>query len=218
MRSIFLFLLLLLPLSACRPKPPEPLVKPGMYQGTQEDLHRLWTDILTACQKDDRNRVHDLMASFVMTRDELTALFGPEKAQAVWPRYQAMLVSLVNAGAVELVAHVYEKKYDDVAVNRVDTQPAAELADTDRNVQQALLAAGDKPRPIYTVRVKKKTETRGLRYDFFVYLNGYWRSGNLLGKYLPAAAPPSPAPPDASAPSPAPPPPAALTGQASEKR
>ena len=47
------------------------------------------------------------------------------------------------------------------------------------------------PTPIYTVRIKKKTEASGLRYDFFVYRNGFWRSGNQLGKYL---GPPPPLP------------------------
>jgi hypothetical protein len=195
---IFLLLLLLLPpllpLSGCRPqKSVEPLVKAGAYQSSPEELRRLWSDVLIACQRDERQRVHDLMASFVMTRPELETLLGPAQAQALWPRYLAMLGSLANAGAVELVAHVYEKKYDDIAVNRVDDLPAAEQVDSDRNVAQALAKAGA-TRPFYTVRVKRKTETRGLRYDFFVYINGYWRSGNLIGKFLPAVSTPAAAP------------------------
>lgn len=186
-----------LALTGCPKPPPEPLVKPGTYQDTPEDLHRLWSDILTACQKDDRNRVHDLMASFVMTQEELTRLIGPAQTQALWPRYQSMLGSLVNAGAVELVAHVYEKKYDDVAVVRMDSAAPADQTDSDRAVVQALL----QPVPLYTVRVKRKTEAKGLRYDFFVYQDGYWRSGNLIGKWLPPAPPlPGASPPDGGAP------------------
>jgi len=181
-------------LLSCKRPPPEPLVKPGMYQSSPEELSRLWHDILAACKADDRNRVHELMRSFVMTQPELTSLLGPMQGQALWARYQAMLGSLVNAGAVELVAHVYEKKYDDISVTRIDQLPLVEQADTDRAVLAALV---NKP-PIYTVRVKRKTEAKGLRYDFFVYLDGYWRSGNLLGKFLPPA--PAPASSAASAP------------------
>lgn len=154
-----------------------------MYGNTPEELDRLWHDILAACKADDRVRVHELMRSFIMTQAELTSLLGPTQGAALWARYQAMLGSLVNAGAVELVAHVFEKKYDDIAVTRIDQLPPAEQTDTDRAV---LLAMSSKP-PMYTVRVKRKTEAKGLRYDFFVYLNGYWRSGNLLGKFLPPA-------------------------------
>lgn len=186
--------------SACKkPGPPEPLIKPGQFPGTPEGLTALWTEILNACLKDDRQRVHDLMVPFIMTPAELTTLLGAERAQAMGPRYEAMLGSLVNMGAIELVAHVYEKKYDDIAVTRIDTLPAAELSDPDRNVLGALVTKV----PMYTVRVKKKTEAKGLRYDFFVYLNGMWRTGNLLGKYLPAVpAPPKPAEaaPDGGAP------------------
>lgn len=199
-------LLLLLPLFGCTPKKTvEPLVKAGTYQDSPEELKRLWSDILLACQKDDRPRVHDLMASFVMTKEEWTSLVGPVHGPALWQRYLAMLGSVVNAGAVELVAHVYEKKYDDIAVVRIDTQPAEGKVDTDRNVELAMLKAGAGPRPFYTVRVKRKTETRGLRYDFFIYINGYWRSGNLIGKFLPAA--PNPAAPQAVPGTPPAPPP-----------
>jgi hypothetical protein len=196
MRLILLFLLL--PLfglgSGCTKHTVEPLVKPGTYQDSPEELKRLWSDILLACQKDDRARVHELMASFVMTKEEFLTLVGKAQGEALWPRYLAMLGSVVNAGAVELVAHIYEKKYDDIAVHRIDVLPAAEKVDSDRNAELAMLKAGAGPRPFYTVRVKRKTETRGLRYDFFVYTNGYWRSGNLIGKFLPPAV--NPAPPE----------------------
>jgi hypothetical protein len=158
-----------------------------MYGNTPEELDRLWHDILAACKADDRVRVHELMRSFIMTQPELTSLLGPTQGVALWARYQAMLGSLANAGAVELVAHVFEKKYDDIAVTRIDQLPPAEQTDTDR----AVLVAMSSKLPMYTVRVKRKTEAKGLRYDFFVYLNGYWRSGNLLGKFLPAVSAPS---------------------------
>ena len=34
------------------------------------------------------------------------------------------------------------------------------------------------------MRVRKKSDTLGLRYDFFVYLDGRWRTGNQLGKLI----------------------------------
>lgn len=161
----------------------EPAVARGEYRDTPEELRRLWNEVLQACQRDDRPRVHALMASFIMTQDELGSLLGPPLAQRFWARYQAMMGSLAKAGAVELVAHVYEKKYDDIAVARIDSLPAEAQTATDRTVAQALV----QKTPFYTVRVKRHDEASGLRYDFFVYRNGYWRSGNLLGKYLGAA-------------------------------
>jgi hypothetical protein len=166
--------------SGCKPPAKVPLVKAGMYQNTPEDLARLWSAILLACQRDDRNQVHELMESLILTEPELRGLIGVPKATELWARYRAMMGSLVNAGAVELVAHVYEKKYDDVAVTRIDTVAAPELVDTDQAVKSALV----QPVPFYTVRVKRKSEAKGLRYDFFVYQNGFWRTGNLLGKFL----------------------------------
>jgi hypothetical protein len=173
--------LVLLSLLGCSSRHEGPLVHPGSYKENPEELRRLWLEILTACQKDDRNRLHELMASFVMTEAELSTLFGEAVAHRLWPRYQALLLPMVNIGATELVAHVYEYKYDDIAVSRVDTAPESDQSESDRNILRQLLG----PRPVYAVRVKRAKDKSGLRYDFFVYINGYWRSGGLLGKYLP---------------------------------
>ena len=67
-----------------------------------------------------------------------------------------------------------------MAVTRIDTVAAPGLVDTDQAIKSALV----QPVPFYTVRVKRKSEAKGLRYDFFVYQNGFWRTGNLLGKFL----------------------------------
>lgn len=62
--------------SGCKPPLKVPLVKAGMYQNTPEDLARLWSAILLACQRDDRNQVHELMESLIVTEPELR---GPHR-------------------------------------------------------------------------------------------------------------------------------------------
>ena len=89
-----------------------------------------------------------------MGREELAGLIGPERATALWPRYQALAGSMANIGAVELVATVYEKKYDDVVVTRVDQLPPAQQDPGDRDTLSAMVHK----LPLYTVRVKRKTE------------------------------------------------------------
>src|ERR1700712_2304874 len=66
--------------AGCRKPKEGPAVTPGMYGDTPEELHRLWTDILTACQTDDRGRVHDLLVSLILTPAELISLIGTAKA------------------------------------------------------------------------------------------------------------------------------------------
>lgn len=215
--GLLLGLLLLGPLSlpGCARSKPEPVdvAPPGRYGDGAAGLDAFFRDVLVAAQKDDRQRVHDLFASLMMSKAELARLFGAERAAALWARYEAVLGTMANIGAVELVASVYEKKLDDVSVVRVDQLPEAEQLPVDR----AVLAAMTQRVPLYTARVKKKAETRGLRYDFFVYLDGRWRTGNLLGKHLapevpatmPGAAPPPAGKAGGAAPATAPTPPAA---------
>ena len=166
-----------------------PVVKPGDYGDSPAELERLWRALLAASQRDDRQAVHALLSSMVLTREELAELIGPARAERMWPRYQALSNKLVGPAGVELCGYVYERKYDDIAVSRVDTLPPAELGEEDAAMMRSLKS----PVPIYAVRVKRKQESRGLHYGFFVYRNGRWRTGYLLGKYLPAVLETQPA-------------------------
>jgi hypothetical protein len=143
------------------------------YPDSPAGLKQLWSDILDAAHHDERERVHDLMATTFMSDAELTRLFGPATAPLV-PRYHQLMGTLVNRGAIELVANVFDRKYD--AVDIV----------TDEN-DAALQGALVEPHALWSVRVHKSTDTRGLRYDAFFYLDGKWRTANQLGKFVVAA-------------------------------
>jgi hypothetical protein len=148
-------------------------------------LTALFSDVLSATRKDDRERVHDLLASTRLSDAELDVVLG-EAAPRVRSRYHALMESLANRGAVELVAQVYERHYDAVEILEVDPH-APTASEGDRAAAQALKV----PLKLYAARLKRAGETRGLRYDLFFYLNGHWRTLNQLGKALAedAAAP-----------------------------
>jgi hypothetical protein len=167
MRRLLVALVLL---TGCSRHPSGHSFVPRQYPDGADGLKQLWSDILEAAQKDDRERVHDLMATTFMSDDELRRLLGA-KAEPLLPRYHQLMGTLVNRGAVELVAQVYEHKYDavDVVPDEGDTTVAAALVEK---------------HALWSARVRKATETRGLRYDCFLYLDGKWRTGNQLGKFI----------------------------------
>ena len=146
------------------------------YPDGPAGLTQLWTDILDAAKGDERERVHDLMATTFMSDAELTRLFG-DKTPPLVPRYHQLMGTLVNRGAVELVANVFDRKYD--AIDVISDENDAPLT-----------AALVEPHPLYSVRVHKASEPRGLRYDAFFYLDGKWRTANQLGKFVGPPAPP----------------------------
>jgi hypothetical protein len=148
------------------------------YPDGEAGLTALFSDVLEAARHDDRQRVHDLLASTILTDEELQSLFGADAAR-LRDRYHALMETLVNRGSVELVAQIYERKYDAIEAWRVDPS-AKEASDADRAVAHALR----RPLPVYAARIKRQGDTRGLRYDFFVYLEGHWRTGNQLGAAL----------------------------------
>ncbi|MSP63091.1 MAG: hypothetical protein EXR72_22690 [Myxococcales bacterium] len=165
------------------------------YPDGPEGLKKIWTDILTAGRRDERERVHTLMASFVMSDEDLTVLLGEEKGRYLLPRYLPMIATLVNIGSMELVAQIDEKKFDEIEVVAIDEQGS--------DIDRATLAALKVKTPVYSVRVLRKEKRDGfrLRYDFFVYRNGHWITGNQLAKkYLVAERPDAGAAKDGGAP------------------
>ena len=139
-------------------------------------LEALFTDVLNAAKTDDRDRVHDLFQSLKMSNDDLTALFGARSPSLQKP-YDEMMASLIHRGAVEIVAVIYEKKYDTVEVVPIDVaKPRAEDA--------PLVAAMVDHPPLYAVRFKRAGQPLGTRYDFMFYRGGKWRTGNQLGRII----------------------------------
>ncbi len=147
------------------------------YPDGAAGLTQLWRDILTAAIKDDRERVHVLMASTIMSDDDLVAVFGAEKSKMLQPRYLPMISTLVNIGSMEMIAQISDRKYDDVEVFQYDEAKGTEA-------ERATLHALATPIPVYGVRIKRKGQALGSRYDLYVYRNGHWVTGNQLAKYL----------------------------------
>jgi hypothetical protein len=148
------------------------------YPDGATGLQEFWSDVLDAAKKDERDRVHDLLATTLLSDEELSALLGA-KAGELAPRYHALMATFINRGAVELVAQVYERKLDTVEVVAID--PAAKDATPE---DRAIAAALTGKVPWYSVRVRRAADTKGLRYDFFFYWNGRWATGNQIGKYI----------------------------------
>lgn len=144
---------------------------PPHYADGSDGLRAFFRDVLDAAQKDDRERVHDLMATTILSDDELRRLLGGSKADPLLPRYHQLIGNLVNRGAVELVAMVYDKKYDAVDAFADDNEAA-------------LTAALVEPHPLFAARVRKAVDTRGQRFDGYLYLDGRWRTFNQLAKFI----------------------------------
>lgn len=171
-------------------------LEPGTYGSSEPELKRLWSDLLTAATRDERQRVIEMMTSMRMSQEELATLIGEDKARRFWPRYDLLTKPLSGPMPAELVASIYEHHYDDVEVTRVDTLPTESMSDAERVMKRALLT----PTPFYRVRVVRKGQPYAIRYDFFVYQHGFWRTGRELGKYL--EPPPPIVPAQAAQPSP----------------
>jgi hypothetical protein len=140
------------------------------YPDGPDGLKQFWGDVLEAARKDDRVRVHDLLATTLLTDEDLVELFGADGAKLYGGRYHGLMAAMINPGSIELCAQVYERKLDDVEV----------IPYEDASVTAALKV----PVKMYSVRLKRAADSKGMRYDFFVYRRGKWLTGNQLAKYL----------------------------------
>jgi hypothetical protein len=145
------------------------------YPDGAAGLEAFFRDVLAAAKADERERVHDYFAALKMTPEELRGLFG-ERAASLEKPYEDMMASLMHRGAIEIVAVIYEKKYDTVEV--ISSSP------NEPPLGPALGPALVRSPPLYAVRLKKAGEALGTRYDFFFYSNGRWRTGNQLAKVI----------------------------------
>ena len=46
-------------------------LEPGTYGSSEPELRRLWTDLVTAAKRDERQRVIEMMTSMRMSQEEL---------------------------------------------------------------------------------------------------------------------------------------------------
>jgi hypothetical protein len=147
-------------------------------------LQQMWDDVLHSAQTDDREMVHAIFKSLKMTRPELDRLFGPRAAELAVP-YDEMMASFMYRGSVDIVATIYEKKYDRAEIIHM-LLPDATVGDAPavRADEMALARTLVWRPPLYSVRLKKDDEALGNRYDFLFYDEGHWRTGNQIGKVI----------------------------------
>ena len=149
-----------------------------------DGLRQLWTDILTKAQAGDEAGVKAALEGMVLAEGDFAAIFKDEaKAKELAAKYAEKFAKHWPNEAKTIVSKVKERKYDEVEVNEV---AADQATGNDKKVLE-LLKDGVK---MYTVRLKKKGEKQGLRYDSFFHVSGAWKTGLKLGRLLgePASA------------------------------
>lgn len=146
-----------------------------------DGLKGLWSDVLAKAQSGDEAAVRGLLEKMVMSEEDFAAVFPEDKAKEVAGRYAEKFVKAWPNEAKNLVTKVKERNYDDVEViEHVASKDGSGGDKSDKKVLSAL-KEGTK---MYIVRVKKKGDKTGLRYDSFFFVNGNWKTGLKLLKLL----------------------------------
>lgn len=150
--------------------------KPVAAADTPDGLRQVWADVLTKAHAGDEDGVRAIIEKMIMTTEDFTAVFG-EKGAELAGKYTDKYVKHWPNEAKNIVLKVKERDYDEVDV--ADTTdpsyaPNDPREEADLKAIRPALKEGTK---MYRVKLKKKGEKAGLRYESFFYVNGSWKTG-----------------------------------------
>lgn len=187
---------LLLPallVTGCESLQPPP-ADPDAIRGPDDPRHlrKAFQTVVEAAQRGDEAAILAELERFLLTREELVALFGPEAGPAVWPGYSDAVAGNLRKQAAPVIIERVKDGYSEVYVERVGPAYPARTTPGDRALLDRFVPRG---LAMYTVRLRKPGGTLGLRFNGFVYHDGRWRA--LLKAYDHLPDPPAEAPEEA---------------------
>ena len=148
-----------------------------------EQLKGIWSDILAKALAGEEDAVRDQLTKMTMQEDDFIATFGDKKGPEIAARYKAKFAEHWPNEAKNILRKVKEKQSDEVEVYEIT---ADTVAPEDKTLEEKkrllpLLKPGTK---MYCVKIKKKGEKTGLRYDCLFFANGQWKAGLMVWKLL----------------------------------
>lgn len=151
------------------------------YGEGADGLKGLWNDVLAKATAGDEAGVSAMLEKMVMTEADFAGVFPEDKAKELAPKYTEKFSKAWPKEAKNIVAKVKERAYDEVEV--VEHTASKDGSGGDKSDKKVLSTLNEGTK-MYIVRIKKKGEKAGLRYDSFFYVNGAWKTGLKLTKLL----------------------------------
>jgi hypothetical protein len=146
-----------------------------------KDLEGVWTKIVEHAQAGNKDEVQKAIAAMELTRDEMTKLFGEEKAgKAHEPYAETWKKSVLTEAADDLIKR--SKSWYEIEVWCTNTREDKDLSGVDRGVLSSL-ADREKTR-VFNIRLKEKGAKDGFVLRTFVKTEAGWKMGLTIGKLL----------------------------------
>lgn len=150
----------------------------------KKDLTATWTKVIDLCREEKKDDLQKLIVAMELTREEMAALFGEEKAARVYADYKHTWdkVVLLEAAA-DLVSRFKRNSWNEVEVVCLNEAEDKDLTSDDRGVMAVL--QNKETMRVFNVRLKQKDKTTGgLLLKCLTKTKGGWRMGLRIGKSL----------------------------------
>lgn len=148
-----------------------------------KELKEAWTRVIELCRAEKREELQKLIEAMELTREEIVALFGEEKAARLYPLYEDAWKKQVLVEAVpDLIEKCKRGKWTDVDVWCLNTKESKDMDESDRAVVSALLSREEGR--LFNIRLHEKGRTDGLVLRCFVKSKAGWKMGLKLGRYF----------------------------------
>ncbi len=169
------------------PTPPTPDPPPATPSPAQTDgadgLKALFTAVLTAAQGGDEAAVRKHLEAMKMTEADFKALFAEDRAAELLKLYSESFDTVFLAEApADICRKVKERGYDEVEAYDVAGDVSKQRPDDKKTIAALKEPAAAR---MFSVRLKKKGQQAGLRYDSFFFREGRWVTGLRLAMLLP---------------------------------
>lgn len=162
-------------------------------------VHNDFLGLIEDAKRKDAAAIMARLEKYLLTREELVVLFGPEVGEAAWAGYGGDIASKLRAEAPQMLIDRVAEGYTEVHVGGVG--PAYPAATTPGD--QRMLDALKKKRLMYSVWLRKPGEHLGLRFNGFIFHEGRWRALLKTYDHLPLPEPkpevPTPVAPEGAA-------------------
>ncbi len=186
-------------LTGCHKPPPEDARKPVKPDEPRALQYVFEDTVVAAALKGDEAAVRAALKGVVATQADLAAVFGAERAAAVYPAYAEQIVPAFLKEAPPLIIERVKAKATQVSVKLVGPAVPADTVPGDLITLDAMAVK----RPMMSLWLKVPGEPLGLRLEGWMYGEGRWFTVLKLHAHLKQAAPEA-AEPEGAAPEGAP--------------
>jgi len=166
-------------------KPPDKTAENRAKQSSPYKIVRDFKELVAAARANDRKKILRTIETYLLTAPEFDLLFGEKLGRTLWSKYRDVIAAKLRKEIVDVLISRVKAGFDQIDIIQVSTVRPKDTTRGDLAIINAM-----KHRPtMFSIRLRKKNEALGLRFNGFIHVKGRWRSLFKAYDFLPKEPP-----------------------------